>query len=200
MKTLQSLSTQLETLEVTNKTILNSLKGSFVEKKNSTEWETYKTNDALITKLKRDILNVKQTQHIESVNNFHNIINTLMPSISSYNGSFINKDGSTPKKFKDFLSTLDLQGIHVYCTQRYSFSSPELVFSGSNSLKYTIDIDRLDKFEGLKNFDIKEILKAQEEHNKLLKELEQLQKQVSDNYLKATADYNISHSGNKYKF
>lgn len=200
MKTLQSLSTQLETLEVTNKTILNSLKGSFVEKKNSTEWETYKTNDALITKLKRDILNIKQTQHIESVNNFHNIINTLIPSISSYNGSFINKDGSTPKKFKDFLSTLDLQGIHVYCTQRYSFSSPELVFSGNNSLKYTIDIDRLDKFEGLKNFDIKEILKAQEEHDKLLKELEQLQKQVSDNYLKATADYNISHSGNKYKF
>lgn len=200
MKNLQTLSAELETLKNTNKDILKSLKGLFSEKRNSKGWETYKTNNVLIDELKKEISNIKQAQHLEAVNNFNNIVNSLVPQIKTYKGNFINKDGSTPKKFKGFLNTLDLQGIRVYCTQRYSFSSPEIVFSGNNSLKYTIDIDRLDKFENLSVFDINEVLQAQEEHNRLLKELENLQSLVNANYLKATANCNIHHHGKNYTF
>lgn len=193
----QKLEKQIADLTLQNNTVLTDLRNKKLTR-DSEEWKQYKTTNEKIDGLKKQLYKVNLKSRLSTVNAFNAEISKLIHIIAKeYNGQFVKADGSSTKKFKDFAAGLDT-AITVYAINK-TFGHI-LVFAGGHGLRFEIDIDRIDKFEDLPQYDIKEVLQAQAKHNKLLKEYERIRSELSSNYFKATANNEVHHYGQTYKF
>lgn len=193
----QKIEKQIADLTLQNSTVLIDLRNKILTR-DSEEWKQYKATNEKIDGLKKQLYKVNLKSRLNTVNAFNADVSKLIHVIAKeYKGQFVKADGSSTKKFKDFAAGLDTE-ITVYAINK-TFG-PILVFAGGHGLRFEIDIDRIDKFEDLPQYDIKEVLQAQDKHNKLLKEYERIKSELSSNYFKATANGEVHHYGQTYKF
>ena len=118
-----------------------------------------------------------------------------------YKDTILKVGGGHTKKFDNFLKSIE-SNFSIYAVKRLSFSDEiqiNLRHKNGNDFRLCFENGNYNFFKP-KNIDFETVIEARRKHNELLKEMEELNAKISDNFQKASVGYILTDGDNKTQF
>ena len=193
-----TLTQKIEALKEAQNSLIDNYRKDKSDKK---IMEQYKNLNAQIKELKKEenLQNLKKK--IYDFNEANDEVKKVIPLIMEYKDTILKVGGGHTKKFDNFLKSIE-SNFSIYAVKRLSFSDEiqiNLRHKNGNDFRLCFENGNYNFFKP-KNIDFETVIEARRKHNELLKEMEELNAKISDNFQKASVGYILTDGDNKTQF
>ena len=193
-----TLTQKIEALKEAQNSLINNFRKDRSDKK---LMEQYRDLDAQIKELKKEenLQNLKKK--IDDFNEANDEVKKVIPLIMEYKDTILKVDGRHTKKFDNFINSIK-SNFSIYAVKRLTFSDEiEIILKHKNRVNFKIYFENGEyKIYENQNIDFNTVIEARRKHNELLKEMEDLNAKISDNFQKASGGYILTEGDNKTQF
>lgn len=193
-----TLAQKIEALKEKQKSLIDNYRNDRSDKK---LMEQYRDLDAEIKELKKEENLQSLKKKIDDFNEANDEVKKIIPILTGYKDNILKVGGGHTKKFDNFLNTIK-SNFSIYAVKTSSFSDEiqiYLRYKNRNDFRLYFENGNYNFFQP-KNIDFETVIEARRKHNELLKEMEELNAKISDNFQKASGGYILTDGDKQREF